>query len=213
VVVESAPPRGGLCQSAAVNKPCHPLLGEHEMNDSSHHVDISRFVRNTVCFGNALEKIEYFLGSVAIVVFFTAVFLNVLFRELFTPLNWAEEISRFGYMWSIFLGAGVALRHSRHFTIDILVAKITGKKRKLLDLFHNLIILVFSVYVFYYGVLFAIMSIKRISFPSGIPLVYSSLSIPIGAIAMIVFVIESLILLKSGLTLDEARTAIAKERG
>ena len=164
----------------------------------------SGWVLSLVRFGNKLERLAYLIGCVAICVFFMSVFLNVLFREFFTPLMWAEEVSRFGYVWAIFLGAGVAMRHARHFTIDIVVNLLGAAMRRWLDLFKILVIMVFAGVLFLYSVEFAQMSIQRTSFPSGIPFIWATASIPVGAVFLIYFMVEQLALFVSGLSLDEA---------
>ncbi len=168
------------------------------------------WVVKLVRLGNRLETAAYALGCTAICFFFTAVFLNVVFREFFTPLMWAEEVSRFGYVWAIFLGAGVAMRHAQHFTVDIVVNLLHGPVKKALELFKILVILAFVGILFVYGVDFALMSLQRTSFPSGIPLVWSTVSIPVGAVFLIYFMFEQLALFFAGLTVTEVNRRITE---
>lgn len=48
--------------------------------------------------------------------------LQVAARYLFNnPLTWSEELSRFAFIWSIFIGAGVMIRQGGHVSVDSLV--------------------------------------------------------------------------------------------
>ena len=67
--------------------------------------------------------IAFFLALMAIFVF-----ANVLMRYFFhSGLTWAEEISRFLFVWLIFLGSIVGFRDNEHLGIDTLVRKLSAK--------------------------------------------------------------------------------------
>ncbi len=48
-----------------------------------------------------------------------ATFGNVVARYFFnSPIEWAEEFSRYAFIWIVFLGAAVCTKHGRHIVID-----------------------------------------------------------------------------------------------
>src|SRR3546814_4550346 len=58
------------------------------------------------------------------------VFGNVVLRHFFNSgVNIAEELSRFMFIWLTFLGAIVAMREGGHLGVDVLVARLTGRRR------------------------------------------------------------------------------------
>src|SRR3546814_12273886 len=58
------------------------------------------------------------------------VFGNVVLRHFFNSgVNIAEELSRFMFIWLTFLGAIVAMRDVEHLGVDVLVARLTGRRR------------------------------------------------------------------------------------
>ena len=158
--------------------------------------------------GNRLEALEYIAAGMALILFVGIIGLTVVCREFFTPIAWGEEVSRFGYLWAVFLGSGIAIRRGTHFTIDIMSGCFRNTLKKIIDFLNRVVILVFVSTIFYYGVRFSIMSMERVSFPSGIRLVYSTVCIPIGAFFMLYYIIESFALWMAGMTLEEARQAI-----
>ncbi|MDP4075436.1 TRAP transporter small permease [Acidovorax sp. A1169] len=56
------------------------------------------------------------------------VFGNVVLRHLFdSGINISEELSRFMFIWLIFLGAILAMREGGHLGMDMLVHRLSGK--------------------------------------------------------------------------------------
>lgn len=56
------------------------------------------------------------------------VFGNVVLRHLFdSGINVSEELSRFMFIWLIFLGAILAMREGGHLGMDMLVHRLSGR--------------------------------------------------------------------------------------
>lgn len=70
------------------------------------------------------------------------VFSNVIMRYFFSAsLTWAEEVSRFLFIWLIFLGAIVAFKDNAHLGVDTLVNRLTPKGKKVLYVVNCFVIL------------------------------------------------------------------------
>lgn len=95
---------------------------------------------------NAFLKfiIALFLSLMAIFVFG-----NVILRYLFNSgITWSEEVSRFLFIWLIFLGAILALKDNEHLGVDSLVKKLPLRGKKLIYVISNLIMLIILVLIF-----------------------------------------------------------------
>ena len=69
------------------------------------------------------------------------VFGNVIMRYFFnSSLTWAEEVSRFLFIWLIFLGSIIAFKDNEHLGVDTLVNKLTPRGKKILYVVNCLII-------------------------------------------------------------------------
>lgn len=69
------------------------------------------------------------------------VFSNVILRYFFNSgLTWAEEASRYLFIWLIFLGAIVASRENVHLGVDTLVQKLTVKNRRRVFVINNILL-------------------------------------------------------------------------
>ncbi|EGO62692.1 TRAP transporter small permease [Acetonema longum] len=91
---------------------------------------------------NACYRMLHALIAVCLCLMTTFVFSNVVMRYFFNSgITWAEEASRYLFVWLIFLGAIVAFRENAHLGVDTLVNKLSVKGRKILFVANNILIL------------------------------------------------------------------------
>ena len=152
--------------------------------------------------GNLLERFLTLIGGFAIIVFVSAVLLDVAARVLSRPLSWCQEIALFAFVWAIFMGSAIGIRHGTHFTIDLVINKTQGALRRWLDLFDHTIIILFVGVLSYYGWNYALNTIHRLSQPSGIPMIFGTICIFLGAVCMVYFSIEWYVLFFLGTDID-----------
>lgn len=123
--------------------------------------------------------------------------------EVVPRFFWTEEISRFSFIWMVFLGAAVAVRRGTHFVIDMVPTAIHAKYGRLADGFVLVAILICAFFMVLGGVYFVQMGMKRISTVSGIRLAWIYLSIPVSGVSIIAFLLEKLWTLTNKFTLLE----------
>ena len=145
-----------------------------------------------VRFDDATEKLLTILGGITVAGFVCTVFTDVMFRLLFDPIVWMEEVSRLMYMWCIFLGSAVAFRRGFHFKIDILHFKNPVIKRTM-EVLAYLLSVVFVVVLLYYGWKFSLQGLVKKSLPSGIPLIFFRMSFPVSGAFMLLYCVEGMI--------------------
>lgn len=115
------------------------------------------------------------------------VFSAALMRAFNLPLVWADDVASFLFSWVAFLGADIALRHSRLVGVDILVNRWSPKARKLSEIIVYAIMIVLLIAFVYFGVNLSIRNWDRdfqtLSFMS-----YSAvtLSLPVASALMII---------------------------
>jgi TRAP-type transport system small permease protein len=143
---------------------------------------------------NLYESILVVLTTSMLALFTIVVAYQVFSRYVdFVPrFMWTEEISRFSFIWMLFLGAAVAVRKKTHFVIDLFPQSVQERYGRLLDLFVLLIVLGVAVSMVVGGVRFVEMGVKRISTTSGIMLSWIYLSIPVSGASMIIFCLEQM---------------------
>jgi TRAP-type C4-dicarboxylate transport system permease small subunit len=132
-------------------------------------------------------KVEEVITSIAFVSIIVLIFSAAIFRAFSHPLVWADDIARFLFSWTAFLGADIALRHSRLVGVDMLVSKLKPKARKVTEIIVYAIMVAILIAFVYYGIQLSIKNWDRdfqtLSFMS-----YSmvTLSLPVASLFMIV---------------------------
>ena len=105
---------------------------------------------------------------------------------------WTEEVSRFSFIWMLFLGAAIAVRAKSHFTIDLLPERVSPKVKQIWDSAVLLLMLLIAAYMVIGGIRFFEIGLRRISTTSGIQLAWIYLSIPVSGASMAIFILEQL---------------------
>lgn len=98
------------------------------------------------------------------------VFLNAVMRYLFdSGITWSEELSRYSFVWIVFLGAIVAFKDGAHIIVDLLISKFPKGLKKVSFLITNLLII--GIMVLFLNGLISIMDMNQgVAAPaSGIP--------------------------------------------
>ncbi|MBA2692910.1 MAG: TRAP transporter small permease [Rubrobacter sp.] len=118
---------------------------------------------------------------VLLVVLIFAVGANVAGRYLFNfSLAWADELSRFLFIWIIFIGAALAYFRGEHISVDFLVEKLPERLALAVAIFKNLIIFVILI-VILWGAWQVIATSPGSSALLGVPLNWINVSVPIAA--------------------------------
>lgn len=129
----------------------------------------------------------------ALILVLTAlVFVQVMFRFVFrTPFDWAEEVTRYCFIWVSLLGAILGVDARAHFYVDVVPNLLGARKRKVLDVSLRAIVLVFLAAVGAVSVRLAIVMGDQLSPVLDLPLSYIAVAVPIGLFGMCGFLLFS----------------------
>ena len=101
---------------------------------------------------SALIRAEEIVTATLLALMSGATFLNVMARYLFnSPIDWAEEFSRYSFIWLVFMAAVVATTHKKHIVIDILIAFVPPRVEAVCRIIADLAILSLMVILVVYG--------------------------------------------------------------
>ena len=99
-----------------------------------------------------IANFEEIISGTLLVLMSLATMSNVVARYFFNnPLEWAEEFSRYAFIWIVFLGAAVCTKGGRHIVIDGLVLALPVRFRAFLQVLVDAITLGFMLLLVYYG--------------------------------------------------------------
>ncbi len=138
---------------------------------------------------NTLTQLEIQITLGLIILLLALVIVEVIFRYLRIPLYWAEEVSRYLFVWMVMFGCIVGLEKKMHFRIDFLTTRINNKIfKKALFIFSNFIAIIFLWYMFFKGITLCIRTQGATTPALGIPHFYIYLAIPIASLLMMVHI-------------------------
>ena len=106
------------------------------------------------------------------------------------PSSFTEELAGFLLIWIGLLGASYALYSKAHLGIDVLTAKLSGKKKQLVEIIVYVIVFLFSFLVMVIGgyrLVNLTFTLNQISPSLGIPMGYVYLVLPISGLLMMYY--------------------------
>ena len=100
----------------------------------------------------SVKYFEELLSGSLMVLMFLATVSNVVARYFFgESIQWAEEFSRYAFIWIIFLGAVVCTKHKRHISIDSVVKLLPTPVQPWVNCVTELLISALMVIIIWYG--------------------------------------------------------------
>ncbi|MDU5100525.1 MAG: TRAP transporter small permease [Peptoniphilus grossensis] len=154
---------------------------------------------------NALKKfnkIEEIVLVSSLVLNVIIVFMQVIMRYFFnTSLTWSEELSRYIFIWQVWLGSSIAFVDDQHIRVDLIFSIFKSEKsQRILHLIINIIWFSFNVFLVYVGIKLLGSMSARNALSSGmrLPLVYVYATLPVSSFILAIRILLDSIDLVSG---------------
>lgn len=145
---------------------------------------------------NLLKKFDKFEEIVlvsSLVINVIIVFMQVIMRYFFnTSLTWSEELSRYIFIWQVWLGSSIAFVDNQHIRVDLIFSIFKSEKsQRVLHLINNIIWFSFNVFLVYVGVKLLESMSARNALSSGmrLPLVYVYAALPVSSFILTIRVL------------------------
>jgi C4-dicarboxylate transporter DctQ subunit len=138
------------------------------------------------------EVICTVLFSVMVILTFTQVLSRFIFN---LSLGWSEEISRFLFVWLVYISAAMAAKHRRHIRVELIDQFLPRTLSKWAGLLSDLLWIFFSLFVAYQGfiVMQKIMGHGQLSPAVQLPMGWVYLVIPFGFVLMAIRVTQGIV--------------------
>jgi TRAP-type C4-dicarboxylate transport system permease small subunit len=108
------------------------------------------------------------ISCVAIVVIsFVAVISRYVLND---SLTWSEEMTRYMFIWIVFLGAAIAVRQRAHIAIDLFTGRISARGERVLNAIERLTTIAFALLVGIPGLAFVRIGMSNLSPALEIPM-------------------------------------------
>ncbi|URN42085.1 TRAP transporter small permease [Peptoniphilus genitalis] len=156
-------------------------------------------MRNLLKKFNKFEEIVLVSSLVLNVII---IFMQVIMRYFFnTSLTWSEELSRYIFIWQVWLGSSIAFVDNQHIRVDLIFSIFKSENsQKVLHLINNIIWFSFNVFLVYVGVKLLGSMNARNALSSGmrLPLVYVYAALPVSSFILAIRILFDSIDLISG---------------
>ena len=144
------------------------------------------------CVDGILQKI--IIGAMAFMLFFT--FIQVVARYLFeSSLVFSEELSRYLFVWTVFLGLPVVAKRGGHMAVTALSGRLKGAAARTMSVAAYLVGIAFMATMIIQGVEMVQRTSQQLSPAMEISMSWVYLSIPIGCLFMMLQMVSDLIAL------------------
>lgn len=130
-----------------------------------------------------IKRFEEIVSSVAMAVMVLLISIQVFNRYvLSSSLDWTEELARYLFIWSIYVGCSYAMKEDRHLEVTILREFGTKTSKKVVTILAYVLTLLFCVAVTIYGIdmLKFLMGTGQKAPALQVPMYWFFASIPVG---------------------------------
>jgi TRAP-type C4-dicarboxylate transport system permease small subunit len=133
-----------------------------------------------------VSQIAYVASVLAAGLIAADMMLQVFFRYVMNnSLQWSEEAGIYLMIWMVFLGSSLLMKKSEHISLTALIRKFPVKITVAVTLFSRIIVLIFLVFLVYYGFKIFASKVGAVSPGLHINVRWVKLAIPIGGIFII----------------------------
>lgn len=144
-------------------------------------------------FRIVVRNLEEILAGTLMVLMAIATLLNVIGRYfLNSPIPWAEEFSRYAFIWLVFIGAVVCTKRGRHICIDLVVLNLPKKVQPFVVFVANAATVVLMLILIYYGTILAASATQPTS-TLNIPTYIVYMVVPLSAVLILFYTIRDML--------------------
>lgn len=99
------------------------------------------------------ENLEVLIGSICLTLMTIFTFCNIAMRLLLsTTMAWFQEITRYLFVWMVFISIGACVRYRSHIRITFLQTNMNDKTKHIVEIAVFLVCAVFGSVCFYYSI-------------------------------------------------------------
>jgi len=144
----------------------------------------------------ALDRLELILMIVCGILCFgfsMSVTADIVTRTIGHPWLWLQEVTSALFIYAIFIGAAAATRRNDHLYLTAISESMHGAPRLIVELLTRLVVLCVSFGLIWYGYINYLRGFGSFRLPSGLPIAYLYIIIPLCGILIALFTIEQIV--------------------
>lgn len=142
-------------------------------------------------FVGAVNALGKWICVASLSVMTLMIVLQVLFRYVIqSSLSFSEELARYMFIWSAFVGSALALKNRSHVSIEIIVANLPRAIKKRAIVVSNALSFIFYALLVVYGIIMTVHTLDQTSPTMGwLRMSYVYLSVPIAGFILLANVV------------------------
>lgn len=149
------------------------------------------------------EFFEVHLMVVLMIIFMINIFLQIFCRVFLNqPLFFSEELSRYAFLWMVFLGLSFATLHKRHIRLGLIVEKLPLNAQRVIDIMLHLLAIVCFTWIGFTSIFWLRFIGNSVTNALRIPRWIIGLILPISSCLVIIrsfqMIIQDITLMKAG---------------
>ncbi|OXS74200.1 TRAP transporter small permease [Domibacillus enclensis] len=146
-------------------------------------------------FFSILNKITDVAAATLAAAICLVVVLQIIGREIGTPAPWTEEVTRFLFLWLVFLGIGIGFRQAESARVTILLKYAPVTVKKIGVVIYAVASIAFFAYMMIYGIemISQQISMGETSAVLLLPMWIIGMCLPLSALIGIINVVQSLL--------------------
>ncbi|MDR1650151.1 MAG: TRAP transporter small permease [Synergistaceae bacterium] len=133
------------------------------------------------------DKIEGLVLVASFVATVSLVAVQVVMRYIFNnSLSWSEELTRFIFVWQVWMGTSIACKNNNHIRVEILSSVLKGKAKTVHAIIGDALVLAFTIFLVYDGFIVTGSMLRRgmLTPAMQIPMYLMFLSLPVSSICV-----------------------------
>lgn len=142
-----------------------------------------------------INKASNFLAGLIAVTLFLVVIIQIFGRLIGNSAPWTEEMTRYIFIWMIFLGIGIGFREAESARVTFVLNLMSDSLKNIWRWIYSIGTIGFFIFMFVYGIDLVLQQINMNETSSVLllPMWIIGISIPISALLGIINTIQSLI--------------------
>lgn len=141
------------------------------------------------------EQFEKWFLIVSLIVMVLVTFIQIVLRWFNAATVWAEEFSRYVMLYQVWVGESYAVHEDAHIRITALIGKLSGGRRRGMDLVVLTLWLLFALWLTVEGCVLVgkIAAMGQVSSAMRIPMTIPYASVPIGGALMTIRLVQKIV--------------------
>lgn len=141
------------------------------------------------------EQFEKWFLIASLIVMVLVTFMQIVLRWFNAATVWAEELSRYVMLYQVWVGASYAVHEDAHIRITALIGKLSGGRRRGMDLVVLTLWLLFALWLTVEGCVLVgkIAAMGQVSSAMRIPMTIPYASVPIGGALMTIRLVQKIV--------------------